>query len=151
MSVNRGKWPVYEEMFIQSQHIYRTTYVNRELELIINTKKCKTCKQCVKACPREALIMPQIPKGTKVSLEDRMPIMPSPSKCVHCGVCMILCPFNAISMKNDTHLVSPSDLNLISNGILPKFKTVKLRKVELVTEEFSNPFWLKVKQRIAEK
>ena len=150
MNEKQTKWPVYEDKLIASKHIFQTNYVNRQMELIIDTQKCKVCKQCVKACPRTALAMPVFPKGMKVALIERMPIMPDPSQCVYCGVCMVLCPFEAISMKNNSTEVPLTDLQLVSSQILPKIQEVKIRKVTLLDETFQNPFWAKILLRISE-
>lgn len=151
MSKLKTKWPLHEYDVNWKYRINRTIYMNRTTELLLDTSKCKACKQCAKACPKDALVMPVIPKGTKVEFVERMPIMPEPGKCVFCGVCMTLCPYDAISMKVDGEIQAVKDLKLKKGGIIPEITAVKLRKVEQVDETFSNPFWAKTLEKIAQK
>jgi formate hydrogenlyase subunit 6/NADH:ubiquinone oxidoreductase subunit I len=146
-----NKWPFYEYEQNWKNWIFKTTYMNRISELVIDTSKCKACAQCAKACPTNALEMPIIPKGTKVDLKERMPLMPVQSKCVFCGVCMTLCPFDAIYMKIDGKDHAVNDLKLKQGGILPEITKVKMRKVDLVDETFANPFWDKLMEKISSK
>ena len=146
-----NKWPFYEHEQNWKYRNYKTTYMNRISELMIDTSMCKACAQCAKACPADALEMPIIPKGTKVDLIERMPLMPVQSACVFCGVCMTLCPFDAIVMKIDGQNQTVNDLKLKEGGVLPEITKVKMRKVDLVDETFANPFWDKLMEKISSK
>jgi anaerobic carbon-monoxide dehydrogenase iron sulfur subunit len=48
---------------------------------------CRHCEEpnCVKACPCDAIMVDQ---GGAVLIDDEM--------CIHCGACILVCPYNAI-------------------------------------------------------
>ena len=145
------KWPILTTTEKIKTRTFTTEYLTRKTELIIHLDKCKTCKQCAKACPQDALVMPVIPKGTKVPLVTRMPVMPEVSKCVFCGVCMALCPFDAISMKMDGNDLPTANLILTQKEVLPIFEKVKIKKAELKDPNFDNAFWKSIEKRIQAK
>lgn len=145
------KWPLLTTTEKIKSRTFTAEYLTRRTDLILHLDKCKTCKQCVRACPKNALEMPVIPKGKKVPLIARMPIMPDQSKCVFCGVCMALCPFDALSMKLDGQELPNARLLLTQKGVLPKIEKVKIGKVELIDPEFANSFWNSIVSRIQAK
>ena len=53
--------------------------------IIIDSEKCKGCKQCIKACPFEALYM-----------EGKLAVL-KPEECRACSACLDSCPFEAIT------------------------------------------------------
>jgi len=75
------KWPIVEESVSLSVRNTKVEYINRTTELMIDLNKCTSCYQCVKACPKDALVKPDIPKGKKVPKKERVPIFPEPLKC----------------------------------------------------------------------
>ncbi|WP_371806348.1 4Fe-4S binding protein [Candidatus Lokiarchaeum ossiferum] len=145
------KWPIFTTTEKIKTRTFSSEYLTRKTDLILHLDKCKTCKQCVRACPKNALEMPMIAKGTKVPLVARMPLMPDQSKCVFCGVCTALCPFEALSMKLDGQEIPIRQLQLSQKGILPKIARVKIGKVELSDPEFTNAFWNSILLRIQTK
>ena len=142
------KWPIVEESTSLSVRTTKIVYINRTTELMIDLNKCTSCYQCVKACPKDALFKPEIPKGKKVPKKERVPIFPEPLKCVFCGVCMIFCPFDAISMKLDGDVLNRDNLPLRLGNKLPEIERVKMRKIETKDENFHNEFFDKIIERI---
>jgi MinD superfamily P-loop ATPase len=49
---------------------------------------CRSCGDCVKICPSEALAM-----------RDGQPWLARPLQCLSCGACALICPHEAITMK----------------------------------------------------
>ncbi len=145
------KWPIVEESTSLSVRNTKIEYMNRTTELMIDLNKCTSCYQCVKACPKNALFKPEIPKGKKVPKKERVPIFPDPLKCVFCGVCLTLCPFDAISMKLNGGILDRDNLPLRIGNKIPEIKKIKMKKVELVNPEFKNEFWDKIMDRIQVK
>ena len=147
------KWPIVEESVRLSVRNTKIEYINRTTELMIDLNKCTSCYQCVKACPKDALVKPDIPKGKKVPRKERVPIFPEPLKCVFCGVCLVFCPFDAIFMKQDGDILNRDNLPLRTSGKIPAIEKVKMRKVILKDEqsEFSNEFFDKILERIQVK
>ncbi|QEE15309.1 4Fe-4S binding protein [Promethearchaeum syntrophicum] len=145
------KWPIVEESINFSVRNTKIEYMNRTTDLMFDLNKCTSCYQCVKACPKNALFKPEIPKGKKVPRKERVPFFPDPLKCVFCGVCLTLCPFDAISMKLDGHILNRNNLPLRTGNKIPEIEKVKMKKVILVNPEFKNEFWDKIMDRIQVK
>ncbi len=145
------KWPIVEESTSLSMRKTKIEYINRTTELIFDLKKCTACYQCVKACPKDALFKPEIPKGKKVHRKERVPFFQESLKCVFCGVCMTLCPFDAISMKLDGDNLDRDNLPLRLGNKIPEIEKVKMKKVLLVNPDFHNEFWDNILERIKVK
>ncbi|MHA1718841.1 MAG: 4Fe-4S binding protein [Promethearchaeota archaeon] len=145
------KWPIVEESTEFSVRNTKVEYLSRTTELFLDLNKCVACYQCVKACPKNALSKPEIPKGKKVPKKERAPYFPEPLKCVFCGVCMTLCPFDAISMRLDGEQINRDNLPLRLGNKIPEIQRVKLKKVELVNPDFHNEFWDGIMERIKVK
>ncbi len=82
--------------------------------------------------------------------------MPDPAKCVFCGLCQVLCPYDAIIMTVDGQLLPLADLQLVKANALPKMEKVKVGKVDLPAgEETSSAatgaFWTGILDRISLK
>lgn len=56
----------------------------------LDTKKCRGCTACVKACPTEAI---RVTRGKAVILEER---------CIDCGHCVRVCPHHAKYVISDS-------------------------------------------------
>ncbi|AWI04391.1 4Fe-4S binding protein [Clostridium drakei] len=52
-----------------------------------NTKRCKGCYYCVKACPKEAITV-----SDEVNLKGYAVIKVDEEKCIACGMCYTVCP-----------------------------------------------------------
>lgn len=61
---------------------------------------------------------------------------------------MVVCPFDAISMRVDGVQIVKDELALVKKEVLPKFSMLKIGKFETTPVEFSTPFWESVKNRI---
>ncbi|HME51719.1 MAG TPA: 4Fe-4S binding protein [Candidatus Lokiarchaeia archaeon] len=144
-------WPEIVEITNDEVRTLKTGYITRSTDLTIDTKKCTTCMQCVRACPKGALAKPQLQKGVKTTKIERLPIVVKPVKCVFCGVCMTFCPYDAISMKLDGIPLAIEDLALVKKQYLPRLASVKLGKVELLDPGNTNPFFEKILERIGKK
>ncbi len=126
-------------------------YITRKTELIVDTKKCTTCMQCVRVCPKGALAQPQLQRGIKVSKKERLPELVKPVRCVFCGTCMAFCPYGAITMKLDGKILTIEDLDIIKKKVIPRFQSVNLGKVELVEPGSTSAFFERVMAKIAKK
>ncbi len=142
------KWPLHEDLNSGGKFSYRTIYFNRNTVLSFDTKACRICQQCVKACPKDALEMPIYPRGAKVDKKERIPRLENRSNCVFCGVCMSVCPYDAISMHLDGTELKIADLPLRKGGIIPELQEVKIRKIQYRKSPVANPFWEKIMQKI---
>ncbi len=143
------KWPIVEEYWKGPIRTTEIDYLTRTNKIKLDTDICTACGQCIKACTKDVLVKPTIPKGTKVPKIQRIPAMEHPLKCVFCGICMALCPFKAISMEYNDIKVKIADLPLSKTGMLPEIQRVKIKKVELVNTEFKSAFWNKLMNRIS--
>ena len=142
------KWPIVEQIKKENYNIYKVEYFSRITELILDKNKCKLCQQCIKACPKGALILPKFPKGVRVPRKERVPIIPDPLTCKFCGVCMHMCPYDAIAMKCDGQEITVDNLELSKANILPKIQHIKVKQFELTNPDFTNDFWEKIISRI---
>lgn len=71
--------------------------ITRRYELVVDHKKCCSCKICELVCPHDAISL------SKVELTNgRVAVRPvvdiDPKKCSFCGECVVMCPTHAISM-----------------------------------------------------
>lgn len=72
---------------------------------VIDSQKCKNCKQCIPVCPYNAIVQ------VKVPCEDACPVDAITKdenglakidfgKCISCGKCVSACPFGAVHEKS---------------------------------------------------
>nr|MDO8112417.1 4Fe-4S binding protein [Candidatus Sigynarchaeota archaeon] len=144
-------WPAIEETLNEESRTLKVEYMTKTTELLVATKTCTTCMQCVNVCPKNALARPILVKGVKTTKLERLPVFNKPLKCVFCGVCMVFCPYKAISMKINGNKLSSTDLPLMKSKILPSLTTVKLGKVEVGDFGFTNPFFERIINCITKK
>ena len=140
------KWPFVEKIQDETNRMIRVSYVNKVIEIGYDESKCKVCRQCTKACPHGLWQMPVIEKGKKVPLTKRMPIMPDAQSCAFCGLCMVLCPFDAIIMKENGSLISKDNLTIVKEGVVPNITLLKTGKIE--AEESHSRLWEKALDRV---
>ena len=91
--------------------------------VITITGECKGCDFCEKVCPADAISVNGL--GTKHVID--------PDKCLHCGQCLITCPFNRIS---DVSMVAEVE-KAIADG-----KTVIVQEAPAVRIGLSEAFGL---------
>ena len=60
----------------------------RELPLL-DDSRCTGCGDCVPACPTDCLEM-----------AGALPWLPRPQDCIHCTLCVLICPVEAIRMDD---------------------------------------------------
>ena len=145
------KWPIINESWKGPIRTTEVEYLTRFNRIKLDTEVCTACGQCVKACPKNVLEKPEIPKGVKLPKVQRVPIMANPLDCFFCGICMALCPFNAISFEENGNKMVLDDLPISKTGMLPTIVRVKMRKVELEDQEFNSEFWEGIIGRISTK
>lgn len=72
---------------------------------VIDSEKCKNCKQCIPVCPYNAIVQVRVP------CEDSCPVNAINkdenglakidfNKCISCGKCVSACPFGAVHEKS---------------------------------------------------
>ncbi len=144
-------WPDVQDDLSDEYRSLKIEYITRKTELIVDVKKCTTCMQCVKVCPKSALIQPQLQRGVKVPKKDRLPLITKPVRCVFCGTCMVFCPYGAITMKLDGRILAINDLDLVKKNVIPRLQSVKLGKVELAEPGSKSAFFEKEMAKIAKK
>jgi ferredoxin len=143
------KWPIITTSNRGLVHSVKWEYFTRTVEYQLDSELCTTCRQCVRVCPHNALEMPKIEKGAKVTKGQRVPFFPDPLKCVACGVCMALCPVKAISLAIDENTLAIPDLPIIKAQVFPTFKKIKVGSVELEDPAFKSVFWDKIHPNLA--
>jgi 2-oxoglutarate ferredoxin oxidoreductase subunit delta len=52
-----------------------------------NTSRCKACRYCVKACPKDAITV-----MNTVNKKGYEPVQVDEEKCIGCGACYAVCP-----------------------------------------------------------
>ncbi len=142
------KWPLITQSNRGIVHSVKCEYYTRTTEFLLDSEKCTTCRQCVRVCPHQALQMPKIEKGAKITKGQRVPYFPDPLRCVICGVCMALCPVGAITLAIDGTLLLTADLPLVKSKVFPTFRKIKVGGVELENPKFHSVFWDKISPKL---
>ncbi len=63
--------------------------------IIVDNILCIKCRDCVEECPENLFFSPPTPIGEKRKLDFIDP----EDKCTHCGLCIDVCPTNALKFK----------------------------------------------------
>lgn len=79
------------------------SFVNHKA--VIDHDKCKSCGQCMRACPYHAITELERPcisacKAKAISIDEQDKAKIDSEKCVRCGACVRQCPFGAIVDKS---------------------------------------------------
>ncbi|ATW28145.1 4Fe-4S binding protein [Candidatus Formimonas warabiya] len=56
-------------------------------QMILHRDRCKACRYCIKACPKNALS-----ESDEFNKKGYQPVVVDEEKCVQCGSCYIICP-----------------------------------------------------------
>ncbi|MDR1891356.1 MAG: 4Fe-4S binding protein [Puniceicoccales bacterium] len=72
---------------------------------VIDTKKCKKCNACLRACPYGAIVKTIVPCENvcpvdAIAKDERGRAVIDFAKCISCGKCMAACPFEAIQARS---------------------------------------------------
>lgn len=95
-----AKWGIYTFIIVfvinlelkGSTPVYKSsTHEDRFLDIYLDKRKCKVAGFCEKVCPRNCF---------KVNKKERITTRPKAGQCVHCGACIVQCPFDALYFKN---------------------------------------------------
>ena len=89
----------------QQLSISRVLYA-KNFTLTVNRKLCKGCDVCKTICPREAIELKPIPKQEGENAQAPV-VDVNEEKCDYEGVCVAMCPFNAISLSIDGETRNP--------------------------------------------
>ena len=71
---------------------------------IVSNDKCITCTECSKYC--------QVGVDVMAFAKNQQPFDNSNSACIHCGICIDVCPMDVLSFENS----DPRAVDLIANG-----------------------------------
>jgi len=74
---------------------------DRFLKIILDKEKCLGAAFCETVCPMNCF---------EVDLIKRKAAMPRAGECVHCGACIVQCPFDALYFKNPTNEIIPPEV-----------------------------------------
>lgn len=121
-------------------------FLKERIELILDREKCSGCCSCVRICPKEAFVkyIPEGPQkffGKQVIFKKKhyyVPFIHNPSKCVFCGLCTYLCPFDALRLHVNDQMVLPEQIKLVEMRAIPHidYKIIELesgRNVKVYT------------------
>ncbi|MHA1222467.1 MAG: HgcAB-like fusion protein [Candidatus Heimdallarchaeaceae archaeon] len=76
-----------------STPIYKSdSHSERLFHVVLDEEKCKAAGFCEDVCPRNCYEMDKMKKKIKIV---------HPKLCVHCGACIVQCPFDALYFKNE--------------------------------------------------
>ena len=145
------KWPITSETWLLKTRITQIEYLKKTVELHFNGDKCMICQQCVKACPKDALVEVPFVRGEKKPRIERMPKLPDPVKCVACGTCQVVCPYDAIRLVVNGEVLTTEKIPLVEKGILPHFQELKVGKYTLQDPAFSTSYWNMISKKISLK
>lgn len=77
----------------------------------VDEEKCISCGLCVKACPKNVVVMTSEKKKVTVicSSLDKGPVAKKacPTACIGCGLCVKSCPKDAILLANNLAVIEP--------------------------------------------
>jgi NADPH-dependent glutamate synthase beta subunit-like oxidoreductase len=87
---------------------------------ILDDESCIQCGQCVEACPRNCLSMPELNieqkdrffyEGMDLMNDNIHPVSVTLKHCIRCGVCEEVCPSDAIAFKS----CEPTNIKILSH------------------------------------
>ena len=55
-------------------------------------------------------------------MEDIIPEIYDPKKCVFCGTCVVMCPFSALTLKKDGEVIELNDIQIVKENVVPKLE-----------------------------
>lgn len=68
--------------------------VHAAFSATIDAELCNGCKKCTKKCQIDAIVATDIQAGKKTKIHEI-----DPDRCIGCGLCVAVCPEQAISMQ----------------------------------------------------
>ncbi|MDA3896552.1 MAG: 4Fe-4S binding protein [Desulfobacteraceae bacterium] len=68
--------------------------VHAAFSATIDTEICNGCKKCTKKCQIDAIVATDVQTGKKAKIHKILP-----DRCIGCGLCVAVCPQQAISMQ----------------------------------------------------
>lgn len=87
--------------------------------------KCTACMNCVRACPDEILALDFTTREDKTKHIDSLTY--EAGACMMCGLCVEVCPFDAIKMSHDYEL-AVIDANEMLEELLADVDAASVRK-----------------------
>lgn len=110
------------------------SFLNENLELVLNKELCSGCGVCSRGCPKEAIMKRTLKEPVKIHQKQiiqkikyfLIPNIHDPESCVYCGLCSYLCPFEALTLKVNGEIISPDNLPLAQGKAIPKLESEKI-------------------------
>ena len=69
--------------------------VHAAFSATIDAESCNGCKKCTKKCQIDAIVATDVQAGKKTKIHEI-----DPDRCIGCGLCVAVCPEQAISMQS---------------------------------------------------
>lgn len=85
---------------------------DRFVRVALDEEKCKGAGFCEQVCPKGCF---------EVDRERHTATMPQANRCVHCGACIVQCPFDALYFRSSKgEMISPETVRKFKVGFLGK-------------------------------
>jgi len=98
----RGSTPVFKSGL----------HEDKQLTVVIDDKKCKGAAFCENVCPSNCF---------KLNRQRRIPEVVNQDSCVHCGACIVQCPFDALFFESQKgEIIAPEIIRKYKVNLLGK-------------------------------
>jgi ferredoxin len=96
--------------------IKSSMHPDRQFEITLDEDKCKGAVYCELVCPRNCF---------EVDRKKHLAMIPRRNQCVHCGACIVQCPYDALYFKNlNGEILSPEIVRKFKLNLMGDRKAV---------------------------